>query len=88
MEPYYVYILQSQKNQQFYIGSSNDPDNRLAGHNRGNTKSTSRYRPWKLVFTQKYDSKAKAIHIEKKLKRLKRKDYLHKIIFEGRIKIE
>ncbi len=40
-----------------------------------------------LVFSQKFETIADARAIEKKLKSLKRKDYIEKIIKDGHIKM-
>lgn len=87
MDPYYVYILQSQRNGQYYIGVSKDPQRRLKGHNRGNTRSTKHKKPLTLVFSQKYSDQHYARRIEYKLKHLKRRDYLEKIIKDKVIKL-
>ncbi|HLC83845.1 MAG TPA: GIY-YIG nuclease family protein, partial [Bacteroidia bacterium] len=44
---YYVYILQSELNDSFYKGCTNDLERRLIEHNSGKEKSTKRYLPWK-----------------------------------------
>jgi len=69
----YVYILQSEKTNRFYIGSTIDPIKRLKEHQSGKTKSLKRFLPVKLVFSQKYESLLIARKIELKLKKLKRK---------------
>ena len=38
--PYYVYILQSEKDGTYYIGSTQDLDERLKRHNEGRSKYT------------------------------------------------
>ncbi len=41
----------------------------------------------KIVLVQEYDSIEVAIKIERKLKKLKRKDYIEKIVKDGYIKV-
>lgn len=48
---YYTYIIQSQKNGGFYIGSCHDIDIRIERHNAGATPSTKSGRPWKMVYS-------------------------------------
>ena len=43
---YYLYILQSEINNRYYIGVSNDVQRRLLEHNSGSVKSTAPYKPW------------------------------------------
>ncbi len=71
----------------YYIGSAKNLSDRLRHHKGGFTYSTKRFGDIKLVFKQKYPSLEKARHIEKKLKNLKRKDYIDKIIKDGYIKM-
>ena len=80
MEPYYTYILQSQKDLSFYIGSSKDPEKRLIKHNKPHKGYTARKQPWKLVYTEKYDTKTKALKREKFLKAQKSKVLIENLI--------
>jgi len=61
---HFVYILQSLKTNRYYIGSSADVDKRLVMHNRGSTRSTKPYRPWKVAYTESFLTKAEATKSE------------------------
>ena len=65
---YYVYILQSQKNHQFYTGYTADLKRRVAEHNAGKSFHTSKYRPYELVYYEASFSQEDAIAREKYLK--------------------
>jgi putative endonuclease len=58
---YTVYILYSISFDSFYIGFTHDINVRLSQHNEGLTKSTTAKRPWKIVYTETYITKAEAI---------------------------
>jgi putative endonuclease len=47
---FYVYVLQSEVNEELYTGSTNDLKGRVVKHNRGQVASTKRYKPWKLIY--------------------------------------
>ena len=77
----YVYIIQSTKNQRYYIGSSVNPERRLSEfHNLNKVQSTKYLTPWILKFTQEYGSITSARKIERKLKQMKSKIIIEKII--------
>lgn len=76
---YYVYILESEVNGDFYKGSTTDYERRLVQHNNGESKFTSGLRPWKLIFVQEFDTKSEALIQEKKLKRCN-KEYLRWLV--------
>lgn len=84
----YVYVIQSQKNQRYYIGSSTDVPARLKQHNHGQVQSTRYNRPYALVFYQEFENVKIAQQIERRLKNLKRKDYIEKIIRDEIIKMD
>ncbi len=81
-----LYILQSEDGG-YYIGSTTDLRRRLREHLSGSTHTTKRMRSVRLVFSQEYETLTQAQYIERKLKSLKRKDYIEKIIKDGKIKI-
>ncbi len=83
----YVYIL-SNSSGKFYIGSTDNLDRRLKQHQSGHTHTTYRMDNIKLVFSQEYQTLEEARKNEVKLKKLKRKDYIEKIVKEGYIKIK
>ncbi|MBU4256952.1 GIY-YIG nuclease family protein [Patescibacteria group bacterium] len=84
----FVYILKSLTDGRYYIGSTTNLDQRIEHHKNGHTPSTKRFGRISLVFSQKYEKLSDARIIEKKLKKLKRKDYIEKIIKEGFIKMK
>jgi len=52
---WYVYVLQSQKNLNwFYKGSTNNLTYRIEKHNQGEVYSTKPYGPFKLVYYEAY----------------------------------
>lgn len=84
----HVYILKSNKSNKYYVGSTTDLLKRLKHHKNGHTPSTKRLGDISLVFSQEYSNLKDARIIEKKLKKLKRRDYVEKIINEGIIKMK
>ena len=83
----YVYILESVRDKRYYIGSCLKINERLKHHCGGFTHSTKRFGGFKLVLKQHYSNLKEARNIELKLKKLKRKDYLIKIVQDGYIKM-
>ena len=65
---YYVYILQSLKDRNFYVGYTKDLKERVKQHNSGMTYSTKNRRPLKLVYYEACLNEEDAKHREKYLK--------------------
>ena len=84
----WVYILQSEVNNRFYIGSTDDLEQRLLEHNAGNSGYTKFSRPFMIVFSQEYKTLSEARKIEYKLKSFKSRKIIEKIILEKIIKIQ
>ena len=82
----YVYILKGVKSK-YYIGSTSDLKRRMKQHLSGHTYSTRRLLGLSLVFSQEFETLEIARKVELRLKKLKRKDYIDKIIKEGYIKL-
>ena len=68
---HFVYILKSLVTERYYIGHTADLDKRLEEHNRGKTKSTKGYIPWKIVYTEKFETKSEAFKREQEIKSFK-----------------
>ena len=64
-----VYILYSPQYGKSYTGFTSNVAERLKSHNElGHKGWTRKYRPWELVFTETYETKAEAMDREKWLK--------------------
>lgn len=83
----YVYILRSEKNGKYYIGSTSDYKRRLMQHNSGNSIYTRSNRPYEIVFKQKYETLKAAKTVEGRLKKFKSRKILDKIILDRIIKM-
>ena len=55
-------------NGRMYIGSSANPDTRLAAHNAGRVRSTKSLRPWKRIFIEEHNDRNTAQKRERYLK--------------------
>jgi putative endonuclease len=64
----YVYILESQNSEHFYVGLTDDLRARLAKHNAGEVPHTSKYRPWQLNTYVAFSNEERAVAFEKYLK--------------------
>ena len=69
---FFVYILYSEKFDRFYIGQTQDFENRLKRHNSGTEKATAPYLPWILKCLIPKNSRAEAMALERKIKNLNR----------------
>lgn len=65
---YYVYLLESQKDQGWYIGYTGDLRERISEHNRRTSKSTKSRVPFKLLYYEACLNKEDAKAREKYLK--------------------
>lgn len=82
----YVYILKSLKNESYYVGSTEDIERRFKQHNSGNVEATKYKRPYELVFRQDFKDNKTAKQVEFKIKSWKRRDFIEKIIKDGKIR--
>jgi len=85
LKMFFLYILKSQKNGKFYIGSTNDLNRRLNEHNTGKTKSLIYLRPLEIVFFKEFENGRDARQMERKLKKFKNKNIIEKIIADQKL---
>ena len=65
---HYVYLLQSELDESFYIGYTTNLKRRLMEHDDGKNFSTKHSRPYKLIFFEGYLNEKDAKRREKYLK--------------------
>jgi len=81
---YYLYIIQSAMDGSFYIGSTQNLDERLARHNQGRSKFTKPRRPWKLVYHEEHPDRSSAVKKELEIKNRKSKKFIEKLLRTSR----
>lgn len=78
---FYVYVLHSQQRDKIYIGYTSDLESRLKSHSELATKGwTIKFRPWALVHTEVFETKAEAMRREKQLKSARGREFIRKEI--------
>jgi len=66
-----VYVLKSTIAEKYYIGQSENLQERLIWHNSSRARWTKRFQPWVLVYSENFESRSEAMKREKELKALK-----------------
>ena len=79
-EMFCIYILKSQKNKSYYVGSRKNIEGRLNQHNKGLVKSTKRYAPWDLAYFEYYDNLKKARKKELQIKSWKKRSAIENLM--------
>ena len=77
---YFVYVLLSQKDSNFYIGFAENIKQRLNEHNAGKNTSTKLRRPFDLIYYEAHTSKTDALRRERYFKTAKGKTTLRQIL--------
>ncbi|NTU69720.1 GIY-YIG nuclease family protein [bacterium] len=78
----YVYVLLSDKDNKFYVGSTSDLRKRIIEHAKGRVDSTKNRRPLSLVFYEAYLNKYDSLRREDYFKSSKGKIYLRNMLKE------
>lgn len=83
----YVYIFKDQRGK-FYIGSTSNLQRRINQHFARHTQTTRNMKEPQLVLSQEYADLKAARSIERRIKKLKRKNYIEKMVKDGHIKMK
>jgi len=75
---YFVYAIKSNSRNYVYVGLTNDLTRRIAEHNDGQNKTTKPYRPFKIIYTESFNTRVEARVKEKYLKSGVGKEFLKK----------
>lgn len=73
---YYVYAISSINRNYVYVGITANLEERLRRHNNGREKTTKPYKPFKLIYTEKFNARVDARAREKYLKSGVGKEFL------------
>jgi putative endonuclease len=64
----YVYVLENETGEHFYVGVTDDLRTRLEAHNSGQVSHTSKYLPWRVKTYIAFSDESSAYAFEKYLK--------------------
>jgi len=77
---YSVYIIYSAKLDKYYVGYTEDIDQRLMQHNEGISTFTSKATDWVLKYTAVFNSRTEAHQRESEIKKKKSRKYIEWLI--------
>ena len=77
---YYAYVIKSIAHDFYYKGHCHDLDSRILQHNSGMTESIRPYIPFKLVYSEAFETEIEAIKREKYFKTAAGRRFLKKMI--------
>jgi len=80
----YTYILFSEKLNKYYVGSCINLERRLYENNIGHSKFTSLGTPWKIIYTEEFQTMLEAKRRERQIKSMKSRKYIEDLILKGR----
>ena len=83
---YYVYILESVKSGKYYIGQTENLEERVAKHNAGRNLSTRHDIPWQLKWWKEYETRSEAIKVEIRIKEIKKRKGIEKYIEKNKFR--
>lgn len=76
MKFFYIYVLKSGKDKNFYVGYTENLKSRFEQHKKGRVESTKERRPLEIVYSEACLDKLDAMHREKYLKTYHGKQFL------------
>ena len=80
LQMFTVYVLKSDRTGKRYIGSTADVAARLQQHNQCKVRATKGGRPWRLVYSEQFETNAEARRREISLKSGKGREELDRIL--------
>ncbi len=85
---HFVYVLYSKRFDKIYIGYSSNPEIRLSFHNSdSNTGWTKRYKPWKIIYTEQFQTLLEAYKREKQLKTSRGRNFIRDLITRKKVEL-
>lgn len=83
----YVYILISESGLRTYVGCTTDVERRLNEHNCGKVRSSSPYRPYRVLYTEEFSNLIEARRRERFYKGTTGRRMIHALL-EDQKKVE
>jgi putative endonuclease len=78
--PFYAYILFSPSRNKFYVGSTENMDDRLKKHHTNHKGFTGHALDWVVVYTEPFQTKQEACSRERQIKSWKSRKLIEKLV--------
>ncbi len=75
-----MYIIYSVSLDQFYIGQTQNLEDRLFRHNNSGSKSTKKAKDWVLKYTESFLTRSEAVQRESQIKKMKSRSYIESLV--------
>lgn len=76
------YILRSDRSGRYYVGQTEEIQNKVKEHNNGEVRATKPWRPWTLLFERRFATRSEAVRWERRVKRRKSRAFIEQLIEE------
>jgi len=76
---FFVYALKSEIRNYIYVGLTNDLGKRVKRHNDGRERTTKPYRPFRIIYSESFETRIEARKKEIFLKSGKGKEFLRNL---------
>jgi putative endonuclease len=77
---FYTYILHSKTLDKYYVGSTNNIEDRIQRHNQGRSTFTKTGIPWELLYFETYQTRSEAYQRELFIKSKKSKSFIAQLV--------
>ena len=77
---FYVYIMYSLSFDQYYVGHTENLENRIFRHTNSGSKATKKAKDWVIVYTEEFKSRESAARRELEIKNKKSRKYIDWLI--------
>ncbi|UCG14582.1 MAG: GIY-YIG nuclease family protein [Deltaproteobacteria bacterium] len=81
---HFLYILRSEKDGSYYVGTTQDVEERVRRHNQGRSVYTKAKRPWQVVYVEEHSNRVSAQQREREIKQRKSKAYIVSLVSTSR----
>ncbi|MBI3662396.1 MAG: GIY-YIG nuclease family protein [Acidobacteria bacterium] len=81
---FFLYILQSTATGRFYIGQTQNLQERVAYHNANYSPALKNRGPWKLLYSEEFAARSEAVRRESYIKRQKDRRFIERLVSASR----
>ena len=82
---YYMYILKSENNKQYYVGHTSNIEDRVIRHNTGRVTATRQNIPWSIFHMEEFADRASALKREYQIKSWKSRRAIERLKSSNKI---